>query len=114
MSILNTIPQVDLGADESMLMDRLVQWEQKVAEFEHLSREDLPDIIKRAIITEREPSAVRTHLVNAQSVATYALVRAAVESFVTAGRRWGLLDPRLPRRQEQGQGRRRQGQQGQG
>ena len=90
LSILNAILQVDLMGDESQLMDRIVQWEQKINEFEQLSREILPDIIKRAIITERAPAQVKTHLlVNAQTLASYSLVRAAVESFVTAGRQWG-------------------------
>ncbi len=62
LSILNSILQIDLGAEETTLMDKLVQWESKVSEFEHLSREVLPDIIKRAIVTERAPAQVRTHL----------------------------------------------------
>ena len=90
LATLNAILQVDLGGDEAVLMDRVVQWEEKITEFEQLSREILPDIIKRAIITERAPAQVKTHLlVNAQTLATYQLVRAAVESFVTAGRQWG-------------------------
>ncbi len=52
LSVLNSILQADFCADETTLMDRLVQWEQMVTELENLSREVLPDIIKRAIITE--------------------------------------------------------------
>ena len=71
-------------------MDKLTEWERKIAEFESLSRETLPDIIKRAIISERAPPAVRTRLlVNAHTLSPYTMVRGAVEALVTAGRRWG-------------------------
>ena len=67
LAVLNSILQVDLGSDELTMMDKVVQWEQEVAEFEKLSRETLPDIIKRAIIAERAPGAVRTHLLRSLS-----------------------------------------------
>ena len=77
-------------------MDKLIQWERKIAEFESLSRETLPDIIKRAIISERAPQAVRTHLlVNAHTLSSYTMVRGAVEVFVTAGRKWGRASERI-------------------
>jgi hypothetical protein len=62
LATLNGILQADFGADEVGFMDRLTQWDQKVQEFEQMSRELLPDLIKRAIITERAPVALRTHL----------------------------------------------------
>ena len=66
---LNEVLQVDLGTDERTCMDNVAQWEQWIHEFETMSREMLPDIIKRAIITEKSPSAIRTHLlVNAQNL----------------------------------------------
>ena len=94
LATLNGILQADFGADEVGFLDRLTQWDQKVQEFEQMSRQSLPDLIKRAIITERAPVALRTHLlVNAQSLTSYGMVRAAVESFVTAGRRWDAQEP---------------------
>ena len=67
----------------------VVRWEQRIHEFDTMSRETLPDIVKRAIITERSPSAIRTHLlVNAQTLTRYATVRAAIEAFLTVGRKW--------------------------
>ena len=87
---LNEVLQVDLGTDERTYMDDVVQWEQWIHEFETMSRETLPDIVKRAIITERSPSAIRTHLlVNAQTLTRYATVRAAIEAFLAVGRKWG-------------------------
>ena len=53
--------QVDLGIDERAYTDQVVQWEQRIHEFETMSRETLPDVIKRAIITERSPPEIRTH-----------------------------------------------------
>ena len=82
---LNEVLQVDFGTDERAYMDNVVQWEQRVHEFETMSRETLPDVVKRAIITERSPSAIRTHLlVNAQT-----LTRAVIEAFLAVGRKWG-------------------------
>ena len=43
-------------------MDKVVQWEQQIHQFETMSRETLADVVKRAIITERSPSAIRTDL----------------------------------------------------
>ena len=68
---LNEVLQVDLGTDERTYMDNVVQWEQWIHEFETMSREMLSDIVKRAIVTEKSPSAIRTHLlVNAQNLDT--------------------------------------------
>ena len=80
---LNEVLQVDLGTDERTYMDNIVQWEQRIHEFETMSRETLPDIVKGAIITERSPSAIRTHLsVSAQILTRYATVRAGIEAFL--------------------------------
>ena len=55
-----------------------------------MSRETLPDVVKRAIITERSPSSIRTHLlVNAQTLTRHAKVRAAIEALLAVGRKWG-------------------------
>ena len=54
-----------------------------------MSRETLPDVVKRAIFTERSPPAIRTHLsVNAQTLTRYVTVRAAIEAFRAVGRKW--------------------------
>ena len=90
LAMLNEVLQVDLGTDERTYMDNVVQWEQRIQEFETMSRETLPDIVKRATITERSPSTIRTHLlVNAQTLTRYATVRAAIEAFLAVGRKWG-------------------------
>ena len=87
---LNEVLQVDLGTDERTYMDNDVQWEQRIHEFETMSREMLPDIVKRAMITEMSPPPIRTHLlVNAQTLTRYATVRAAIEAFLAVGRKWG-------------------------
>ena len=87
---LNEVLQVDVGTDERTYMDNVVQFEQRIQEFETMSREPLPDVVKRAIITERSPSAIRTHLlVNAQTLTRCATVRAATEAFLAVGRKWG-------------------------
>ena len=86
---LHEVLQVDLGTDERTYMYNVVQWEQQIHEFGTMSRETSPDIVKRAIITERSPSAVRTHLlVNAETLTRYATVRAAIEAFPAVGRKW--------------------------
>ena len=55
-----------------------------------MSRETLPDIVNRAIITERSPAAIRTHLlVNAQTLTRYVTVRSAIEAFLAVGQKWG-------------------------
>ena len=70
------LTQVDLGTDERTYMDNDVRWEQRIHEFETMSREMLPDIVKRAMITEMSPPAIRTHLlVNAQTLTRYATVQ---------------------------------------
>ena len=55
---LNEVLQVDLVTDERTCMDNNVQWRQRIHEFETMSGETLPDIVKRAIISERSPSAI--------------------------------------------------------
>ena len=87
---LNEVLQVDLGTDERTYMDHVVRWEQRIHGFETMSRETLPDIVNRAIITERSPAAIRTHLlVNAQTLTRYVTVRSANEAFLAVGRKWG-------------------------
>ena len=87
---LNEVLQVDLGTDGRTHMDNVVQWEQRIHEFKTMSRETLPDVVKRAITTERSPSAIRTHLlVNAQTLTRCATVRAAIDAFLAEGRKWG-------------------------
>ena len=49
-----------------------------------MSREALPDIVKRAIITERSPQ-----LVNAQTLSQCATVLAAKEAFLAVCWTWG-------------------------
>ena len=69
---LNEMLQVDVGTDERTYMDHAVRWQQWAHEYGTLSRETLPDIVKRAIITERAPPTMRTHLlVNAQTLTEY-------------------------------------------
>ena len=89
LATLNGILSADFGQDQAAYMDKLVTWERKVNDYERLAKEPMSDIIKRAIITERAPSEVRTHLlVNAGSLLSYESVRASIESFLAAGRRW--------------------------
>ena len=45
---LHEVLQVDLGPDERTDMDNVVQWEQGIHELEAMSREALPDVVKRA------------------------------------------------------------------
>ena len=52
---LTEVLQVGLGTDERMYMDNVVQWSQRIHEFETISRETLLDFVKRAIISERSP-----------------------------------------------------------
>ena len=86
---LNEVLQVDVGTDERTYMDKVVQWEQQIHEFETMSRETLPGVVKRAIITERSPSAIRTHLlVSAQTWTRYATVRAVIEAFLAVVWKW--------------------------
>ena len=86
---LNAVLQVDLGTAERTYMDNAVQREQRIHEFETVSRETLLDVVKRAIITEGSPSAMRTHLlVNGQISTRYATVRAAIEAFLAVGWKW--------------------------
>ena len=105
---LNEVLQFELGTDERTFMDHVAQREQRIHEFETVSRETLPDIVKRAIITERSPTAIRTHLlVNPHILTQYAAVRAATEVFLAVGRKWGQdsSGPASMDAQEQRQGR---------
>ena len=66
---LNEVLLVDLGAVEITYRTTFFLWEKQIQEFEIMSRETLPDIVKRAITIERSRSAIRTHwLVNAQTL----------------------------------------------
>ena len=79
---LNEVLQVDLGTEEKTYMDNVVQWEQRILEFETMSRETLLEIVKRAIIFERSPPAIRTHLlVHAQTLTRYVTVHAILRRF---------------------------------
>ena len=80
---LNELSQVDLGTEERACMDHAVQWGQWFHEFEAMSRETLPDIVKRTIITGWSPPAIRTHLlVNVQTLTQCVTVRVAIEAFL--------------------------------
>ena len=83
---LNEVLQVDLGTNERTCMDNVVQWEQRVREFETMSRETLPDIVKRAISSRRghHQQSERT-----QTLTRNAIVRAAIEAFLAVGQKWG-------------------------
>ena len=88
LATLNEVLHVDLLTDERTYMDNVVQWKQRIHEFETMSRETLPDVVKRAINTERSPPAIRTHLlVNAQTLTRCVTVRAAIEAFLAVGRK---------------------------
>ena len=105
---LYEVLQFELGTDERTFMDHVAQREQRIHEFETMSRETLPDIVKRAIITERSPTAIRTHLlVNTHILTQYAAVRAATEAFLAVGWKWGQdsSGPASMDAQEQRQGR---------
>ena len=115
---LNEVLQFALGTDERTFMDHVAQREQRIHEFATMSRETLPDIVKRAITTERSPPAIRTHLlVNPDILTQYAAVRAATEAFLAVGRKWGQdsSGPESMDAQGKGQGwqEQRQGRQGQ-
>ena len=87
---LNEVLAVDLGTDGRTYRNSVVQWEHRIHEFETMSRATLLDVVKRAIVTERSPSAIRTHLlVNAQTLTRCATVRAAIEAFPAVGWKWG-------------------------
>ena len=88
MARLNEVLQVDWGTDERIDVDYVAQWEQRTHEFETIARETLPDKVKRAISAERSPSEIRTYLlVNTPTLMQYVAVRAAIEAFLTLGRR---------------------------
>ena len=48
--------------DASKMLDNLVSWESAVEDLENLTQEKLGDSVKCAIIAERAPAEVRTHL----------------------------------------------------
>ena len=60
MQVCMTSIEIERSVTEITYMDNVVQWEQRVNEFETMSRETLPDVVERAIITEISPPAIST------------------------------------------------------
>ena len=86
---LQGILRFDFGASREQAVDRLVLFERLVTEYEQVTNERLSDQIKCAVLLERLPTELRTHLLlNSGAVPTYSLMRAQVESFLIAGRTW--------------------------
>ena len=72
---MNEVLQVDLGTDERTYMDNVVQWEQRIFQFE--------TILKRNVARHRQES--HHHGEVKMSNAT---VRAAIEALLAVGRKW--------------------------
>ena len=79
---LQEIMQFDFGHDPSGVTDRLVVFERLIGEYETSSGEQLGVQVKCAVLLERVPSELRTHLLlTCGSRPDYAIMRQTVESY---------------------------------
>ena len=90
--ILNFEFSLNGGLEE--VQDRIVEWERRIAEYEGITEDRLSPAVRCAVLTARLPHEVKTHLLLTSGPrADYGRMKAAVESFVIAGRRWGSTAP---------------------
>jgi len=90
---LQSILRFDFGTSKEQAVDRLILFERLVTEYEQQTSEQLSDTIKCAVLLERLPPELRTHLLlNSGTSPTFSFMRAQVESFLVAGRSWSSLD----------------------
>ncbi len=86
---LGQILTPNFGENKSELMDRIAEWEQQIEEYDQNSNDPISDSIKCAILTEKTPAEVRTHLLlNAANIVQYAAMRQTIEDYPSAGRSW--------------------------
>ena len=70
--------------DASKMLDNLVSWESAVEDRENVTQEKLGDSVKCAIIAERAPAEVRTHLQLNAPDAKFPQMRSLVEEYLQA------------------------------
>jgi len=80
---LSKVLHWDFG-DATKMLDNLVAWESAVEDWENVTQEKLGDSVKCAIIAERAPAEVRTHLQLNAPNAKFPQMRAVVEEYLQA------------------------------
>ena len=86
---LQEIMHFDVGQEPAGVTDRMIVLERLVGEYETLSGEALGVHVKCAVLLERVPPELRTHLLlTCGSRPDYAIMRQTVESYSVARRSW--------------------------
>ena len=89
LALLQDIMHFDFGQEPAGVTDRMIVFERLVKEYETSSGEALGVQIKCAVLLERIPLELRTHLLlTCGSRPDYAIMRQTVESYSVARRSW--------------------------
>ena len=79
----------DFGEQLENVLDKIVGWERLVAEYEAAAQEKIGTSILCAVMLGKMPGDLRTHLLlTTGQRPDYGMMKAAVESYIVARRRW--------------------------
>ena len=85
LSRLAQLLSFDFGSDESQLLDKILQWERLIDEYEKGGAETVSDSVRCAVMQSRAPAAVRTHLLlNAPMMANWPAMRKTIQNYLIA------------------------------
>ena len=85
LSRLAHLLSFDFGSDESQLLDKILQWERLIDEYEHGGSDKVSDSTRCAVMQSRAPAAVRTHLLlNAPTTPDWPAMRRTIQNYVIA------------------------------
>ena len=85
---LGKIINPDFGDDIKTMMDKVIQWERDVDEYETTAKDKISDQVKCAALCEHSPKEVKLHLTLNAANLKYPEMRALLESLLNASTGW--------------------------
>ena len=85
LSRLAHLLSFEFGGDESQLLDKILQWERLIDEYEKGGTDKESDSVRCAVMQYRAPAAARTHLLlNAPTTADWPAMKRTIQNYVIA------------------------------
>ena len=85
LSRLAHLLSFEFGGDESQLLDKILQWERLIDEYEKGGTDKVSDSVRCAVMQSRAPAAARTHLLlNAPTTADWPAMKRTIQNYVIA------------------------------
>ena len=85
LSRLAQLLSFEFGSDESQLLDKILQWERLIDDYEKGGTDVVSDSVRCAVMQSRAPAAVRTHLLlNAPTTADWPSMRRTIQNYLIA------------------------------